>query len=82
MHIFAHYSDVVEKVAAALEILAYYGKTASERKRNRIIQDFKDGDMLHALMVANDREIERGFRMYRIWSISKCRGHLVTTRTY
>jgi superfamily II DNA or RNA helicase len=56
--IFAHHNDVVEKVSAALEIPAYYGKIGSERERNRIIQEFRHGNKQYALIVANDMEIE------------------------
>jgi superfamily II DNA or RNA helicase len=56
--IFAHHNDVVEKVAEALGIPAYHGKTGSEKERNRIIQDFRHGNKFQALMVANDMELE------------------------
>lgn len=56
--IFAHHNDVVERVAKALEIPAYYGKTTSEKERSVIIQDFRHDNKLKALMVANDMELE------------------------
>jgi superfamily II DNA or RNA helicase len=56
--IFAHHNDVVEKVGAALGIPAYYGKIASERERNKVIQDFRCGNKSKPLMIANDIELE------------------------
>jgi hypothetical protein len=59
--IFAHHNDVLERIAATLNIPAYYGKTGSEKQRNKIMQDFRDIPECQALMIANDVEIEWDF---------------------
>ena len=59
--IFAHHNDVLERIAAALNIPTYYGKTVSEKQRNKIIQDFRDVRECQALMIANHVEIEWDF---------------------
>ncbi len=59
--IFAHHNDVLERIAAALNIPTYYGKTVSEKQRNKIIHDFREVPECQALMMANDVEIEWNF---------------------
>lgn len=59
--IFAHHNDVVERLSAALQIPAYYGKTSSETKRNQIIAEFRSNDRQQALIVANDMELDYDF---------------------
>ena len=59
--IFAHHNDVVERISAALQISAYYGKTSSESKRNKIIAEFRSNDRQQALIIANDIELDQDF---------------------
>lgn len=55
--IFAHHNDVVEELAAALNLPAIYGKVTDEEKRSAIAARFIHPDGPQALIVASDVEL-------------------------
>lgn len=55
--IFAHHNDVVEELAAALDLPAIYGKVTDDDKRSAIAASFIHPDGPHALIVASDVEL-------------------------
>jgi superfamily II DNA or RNA helicase len=59
--IFAHHNDVVERVSAALQIPTYYGKTKSNRERNKIMEEFQNSEKRQVLIIANDMEFDCDF---------------------
>jgi hypothetical protein len=55
--IFAHHNDVVEELAAALNLPAIYGKVTDDEERSAIAAQFIHPDGPQALIVASDVEL-------------------------